>query len=213
MPEGWPPVSRQFIAGKKLRWAGDHLMERTADGEQALFRFDATSGPSEEDGYYYDLAVHGGILQVPAREIRSTYDLAVHGETIQVTAREIRSNTAHNYEFIFSGGAGPVRIYPPYNAIDYGDLDATGELERPRPDFGAVVTFLKDFGVQFCNISLYDDDVLLFCNDQDARHAEINGRTVTVQEAREESVAQLEASDATHTESNSWGAIKQEESK
>ena len=40
MPANWPPAPQHFIAGKKLRWEGTHLMERTADGEQAIFRFD-----------------------------------------------------------------------------------------------------------------------------------------------------------------------------
>lgn len=191
MPKYWPPVPRQFIAGKKLRWEGDHLMERTADGEQALFRFDGTSSTSGEASY---------VVTTPEG-------------TIQVTAREIRANDAHSYAFVFSGGAGPVRVYEPYDVIDYGDLDATGELEWPRPDFGARVTFLKGFGVQVCDVELYDDDAPIFFNAQEAKHAEINGRTVTVREAREESVVQLKASDATRIEGDSWGKIKQEESK
>ena len=47
MPANWPPAPPHFIAGKKLRWEGTHLMERTADGEQALYRFDGTN----ETGY------------------------------------------------------------------------------------------------------------------------------------------------------------------
>ena len=43
MPAYWPPAPPHFIAGKKLRWKGTRLMERTADGEQALFRFDGTT--------------------------------------------------------------------------------------------------------------------------------------------------------------------------
>jgi hypothetical protein len=39
-PANWPPAPPHFIAGKKLRWEGTHLMERTADGEQAIYRFD-----------------------------------------------------------------------------------------------------------------------------------------------------------------------------
>ena len=42
MPANWPPAPPHFIAGKKLRWEGSRLMERTADGEQAIFRFDGT---------------------------------------------------------------------------------------------------------------------------------------------------------------------------
>ena len=47
MPANWPPPPPHFIAGKKLRWQGTHLMERTADGEQAIFRFDGAN----EAGY------------------------------------------------------------------------------------------------------------------------------------------------------------------
>ena len=43
MPADWPPAPPHFIAGKKLRWQGTRLMERTDEGEQATFRFDATS--------------------------------------------------------------------------------------------------------------------------------------------------------------------------
>ena len=38
MPANWPPAPPHFIAGKKLRWEGTHLMERTSDGEHAIFR-------------------------------------------------------------------------------------------------------------------------------------------------------------------------------
>ena len=41
MPENWPPAPLLFLAGKKLRWEGTQLMERTSDGEQAIFRFPA----------------------------------------------------------------------------------------------------------------------------------------------------------------------------
>ena len=34
MPSNWPPPPPHFIAGKKLRWEGTQLMERTAEGEQ-----------------------------------------------------------------------------------------------------------------------------------------------------------------------------------
>ena len=47
MPANWPPAPPHFIAGKKLRWEGTHLMERTTDGEQALYRFDGAN----ETGY------------------------------------------------------------------------------------------------------------------------------------------------------------------
>ena len=47
LPAFWPPAPPHFIAGKKLRWEGTHLMEYTGGGEQALYRFD---GP-DETGY------------------------------------------------------------------------------------------------------------------------------------------------------------------
>lgn len=43
MPANWPPAPPHFIAGKKLRWQGTHLMEYTGGGEQALYRFDGAN--------------------------------------------------------------------------------------------------------------------------------------------------------------------------
>ena len=40
MPSAWPPPPPHFLAGKKLRWEGARLMERTDTGEQSFFRFD-----------------------------------------------------------------------------------------------------------------------------------------------------------------------------
>ena len=43
MPANWPPAPPYFIAGKKLRWNGTHLMVRTGRGEEALYRFDGAN--------------------------------------------------------------------------------------------------------------------------------------------------------------------------
>ena len=44
MPTGsWPPQPPHCLAGKKLRWKGSELMERTATGEQSFFRFEGDS--------------------------------------------------------------------------------------------------------------------------------------------------------------------------
>ena len=43
MPSNWPPAPPHFIAGKKLRWEGTHLMEHRGSGEQAIFRFDGAN--------------------------------------------------------------------------------------------------------------------------------------------------------------------------
>ena len=43
MPSNWPPAPPHFIAGKKLRWSGTHLMEHSGSGEQALYRFDGAN--------------------------------------------------------------------------------------------------------------------------------------------------------------------------
>ena len=65
MPDFWPPVPSYFIAGKKLRWAGNQLMERTADGEQSLFRFGGANGASGASGETnYALAIQEGTPQV-----------------------------------------------------------------------------------------------------------------------------------------------------
>ena len=40
---GWPPQPPHCLAGKKLRWKGGELMERTDTGEQSFFRFEGGS--------------------------------------------------------------------------------------------------------------------------------------------------------------------------
>ena len=68
MPDFWPPALSYFIAGKKLRWAGDQLMERTADGERSLFRFGGASGASGASGEAnYTVAIQEGTAQVSRR--------------------------------------------------------------------------------------------------------------------------------------------------
>ena len=63
MPDKWPPAPPYFIAGKKLRWEGTHLMERTADGEQALFRFDGAN----EAGYTISTDERDDVFKVTIR--------------------------------------------------------------------------------------------------------------------------------------------------
>ena len=126
----------------------------------------------------------------------------IQGQTIQVTAWETRANSRHEYDFVFSGGAGPVRVYDA-DAVDYYDLDAGRELDEVRVELKAGVGFLKGFGVVGCGVGINDGDAPLFFNLQEAKHAVLNGRTVTVREAREASVTTIEG--------DSWGGIKQEE--
>ena len=71
LPDNWPPAPSYFIAGKKLRWAGTHLRERTVNGERSVFRFDGAndagysvetdgvSSPIKRQGWfeYMELAV------------------------------------------------------------------------------------------------------------------------------------------------------------
>ncbi|MYB71770.1 MAG: hypothetical protein F4X75_25125 [Gemmatimonadetes bacterium] len=76
MPTGWPPAPPHFIAGKKLRWEGTHLMERTADGEQAIYRFDGAN----ETGY--EIPTDEGSNRVTVRfrsESVPTYWFRFHG--------------------------------------------------------------------------------------------------------------------------------------
>ena len=61
MPANWPPAPPHFIAGKKLRWKGTHLMERTANGEEAIYRFDGAN----ETGY--EISTDEGTNQVEVK--------------------------------------------------------------------------------------------------------------------------------------------------
>ncbi len=48
IPAFWPPAPPHFIAGKKLRWEGTHLMEYTGGGERAVYRFEGTNEEAYE---------------------------------------------------------------------------------------------------------------------------------------------------------------------
>ena len=72
MPANWPPAPPHFIAGKKLRWEGTYLMERTADGEQAIFRFDGAN----EAGYTVSTGEGDKVFKV---EVRSTPPIYLFG--------------------------------------------------------------------------------------------------------------------------------------
>ena len=61
MPDNWPTPPPHFIAGKKLRWEGTHLMERTPEGEQAIYRFNGT------DEVGYKIATPGGYTRVTVK--------------------------------------------------------------------------------------------------------------------------------------------------
>ena len=67
MPSFWPPPPPHFIAGKKLRWSGTHLMEHRGSGEQAILRFDG----ADETGY-----------EIPATEGDNLVSVKVYAEPV-----------------------------------------------------------------------------------------------------------------------------------
>ena len=92
MPDNWPPAPPLFIAGKKLRWQGTHLMERTSDGEQAIFRFDGDN----ETGY--EISTDEGDIRVTVR--------------VRVSSRYLPK---YSFEFHdFEEGGGGVRFLAGY---------------------------------------------------------------------------------------------------
>ena len=93
MPANWPPSPPHFIAGKKLRWEGTHLMERTADGEQAIYRFDGTA---EDDAPSTDPVLEG----LDAYE--TEYDIPTEEGANRVEVAAILKPVPR-YSFVFHG--------------------------------------------------------------------------------------------------------------
>ena len=84
MPANWPPAPPHFIAGKKLRWQGTHLMERTAAGEQALFRFDGVN----EAVYEFPMVEEDHRVEVRTRtDPVAMYTFGFLGHDIEKSAR------------------------------------------------------------------------------------------------------------------------------
>ena len=84
VPENWPPAPPHFIAGKKLRWQGTHLMERTADGEKSVYRFDGATDAGyaiEPVAGDHTVAVRTSTHPVPI------YDFRFRGHDIKGSAR------------------------------------------------------------------------------------------------------------------------------
>ena len=109
MPDHWPPAPPHFIAGRKLRWEGTHLMERTSNGEQAIFRFDGTD-----------------------------YQVSTDEGDFQVTVRTSYSNPVPKYGFDFNGGVGGgVRFLAGYGierAVQIRfSIDVTTFINEVRP--------------------------------------------------------------------------------
>ncbi len=69
MPDNWPPAPPHFIAGKKLRWKGTHLMERTAEGERSVFRFDGAN----DAGYPVETTEGDTLVRVKVYSDPNTY--------------------------------------------------------------------------------------------------------------------------------------------
>ena len=88
MPSNWPPP--HFIAGKKLRWEGTHLMERTAKGEQAIFRFDG----------------HGTSYDIPEVEGDNRVTVEVFPEPVPLYAFYFHGNGEGSRAFGFRAGYG-----------------------------------------------------------------------------------------------------------
>ena len=91
MPAGWPPAPPHFIAGKKLRWEGTHLMERTADGEQAIYRFDGAN----ETGY-----------EIPTDEGSNRVTVRFQAESVSTHWFRFHGNFAGGRAFGFLAGYG-----------------------------------------------------------------------------------------------------------
>ena len=71
-----------------------------------------------------------------------------------------------------------------------------------RPELQAGIAFLKGFEVRVCGVGVSSGDAPIFTNLQKAKHAVLDGRSVTVREAQKASVTTIEG--------DSWGGIKQE---
>ena len=79
MPALWPPSPPHFIAGKKLRWEGTHLMEYTGGGEQALYRFDG----ADETGYSVSTDVGDNLVTVTTGlKPTSWYSFSFHEDSV-----------------------------------------------------------------------------------------------------------------------------------
>ena len=189
MPAGWPPAPPHFIAGKNLRWDGTHLMERTADGEQATFRFDATSAdytwpPTDLSPFVFSST---GITAYLYRAYPFEFS-----NLFRITY--LVSTTEGSDQVSVEAGLKPVPWY-------YFKLDsyAAGKLVSHDPDLDFVLyrscKFLAGYGVLACEAGQFS----AFQNYLVPLRAVIGGTPVEF----------ADALIPTGISSSSWGQIKQ----
>ncbi len=66
MPDNWPPAPTYFLAGKKVRWDGNNLMEHDGTSEFSVYRFHITGVASVLRSPLVGLV--GRLVQVPVPE-------------------------------------------------------------------------------------------------------------------------------------------------
>lgn len=153
MPADWPPAPPHFIAGKKLRWEGTRLMERTDEGEQATFRFDATSAD-----YTWPPPYRSPLYYLFSNEITYLFSNRITADRYRAYLSEISnlfritylvSTTEGNDQVSVEAGLKPV----PWYRFEL-DSYAARKLVSHDPDWDFVpyrsCNFLAGYGVLSC---------------------------------------------------------------
>lgn len=189
MPADWPPAPPHFIAGKKLRWQGTRLMERTDEGEQATFRFDATSAdytwpPTDRSPFVFSSSgITAYLYMAYPFEISNLFRITY-----------LVSTTEGNDQVSVEAGLKPVPWY-------YFKLDsyAARKLVSHDPDWDFVLyrscKFLAGYGVLACEAASFN----VLQNSLVPLRAVIDGTSVEF----------ADALIPTGISSASWGQIKQ----
>ena len=149
MPANWPPAPPHFIASKKLRWEGTHLMERTADGERSVFRFDGAN----EAGYTVET------------------DQADQGKNLLVKVRaplEVEVAPVNFYDFRFYL---PPPWFVPYESQGCGFTENYGNIVCGRTINAGPDTRSSGAGKQMSGSTTFHNRVVTL-------HAVLGGRTV-----------------------------------
>ena len=138
LPDNWPPAPPYFIAGKKLRWAGTHLMERTADGERSVFRFDGANDAGytvEPDGVSSPIKRQGWF-----EHTEQAVRVEPAGVDNLITVRLSSPDSSPGYVFDFSGteqGNGSCAFRKNYGCVRCSSVirlwERTGHASHVRP--------------------------------------------------------------------------------
>lgn len=185
VPSGWPPAPVHSIAGKKLRWDGNNLVEHTGTSESTLFQFRAgPTSTTERISYEYTVSASDA-----------------SGDTDVWASIARRENSIFECLFVFRGGLPDAPSSRSVTFISGYGLWSSDKIEARDP-IPFAITALNP--VQATLITEDSSDT-----DSDRSSGTRSERVITYIDALKAMSGKQPYPGSSSTSKSSWGRIKE----